>query len=133
MVVTMKSEKKYVRIEGATMSKLKPVGARVVIKVESVNTLSKGGLIIPEAVAESQRPARGVVVEVCKECEFIEKGDYVVFMMYAGAFIEDADEQAHEQAQREKVIYRIVRESEVFGVWKRGDWKYVEESDDGDE
>ena len=59
---TLSPESRQV-ILGATMENLKPVGARVTIKVESINTMTSGGLIIPEAIAEAQRPARGVVLQ----------------------------------------------------------------------
>ena len=129
---TLSPESRQV-ILGATMENLKPVGARVTIKVESINTMTSGGLIIPEAIAEAQRPARGVVLQTGADCKTLEKGDYVVFMMYAGSFIEDADEEKAKKAIEDKVIYRIVRESEVFGVWKKGDWRYgCDEFDNGD-
>jgi len=127
-----KDKAKEIRVS-ALIKDMRPVGSRVIVKVEAVNTMTTGGIILPDAVTESQRPARGRVLSCGRDCEELEVGDYVVFMMYAGSVLEDADDEANQQARLDKVIYRIVREKEVFGVWKKGTWRYLDpEPDDGE-
>lgn len=116
-------EQKRFNIKGAAAEKMRPVGARVLIKVEEVNTTTAGGLHLPETM-KHQRPARGRIIACGPDCQQIKEGDYAAFMMYAGSYVEDADEQAAEESKG--AVYRIVRESEVFGVWPNGTWKYVE-------
>lgn len=114
-----------VMLPSAKIEDLVPVGARVLIRVEEVASITKGGIALPQSVVEAQRPARGVVVRAGPECKEIGVGDYVVFMMYAGSFIESADEAERAAHEESKEVYRIVREPEVFGVWKSGSWGYL--------
>jgi len=115
----------YVKLVEAFVEGMKPIGNRVVIRVEKISKVTAGGLLLPNSVAEAQRPARGVVVLCGPDCEEIAVGDYAVFMMYAGSVVEHPDEAKRTEDEKNRVVYRVVREKEVFGVWKSNDWKYL--------
>lgn len=78
------------------MSKLKPLGNRVVVRPASVETKTKSGIYIPDTTT-SEKPAQGEVVAV-GEGKVLENGntipvsvnvgDWVVFSKYAPDEIE---------------------------------------------
>jgi chaperonin GroES len=61
--------------------KIKPIGERLLVKREAVETKSSGGIILTEASQE--RPNQGEVKALGK-VEDIEIGDTVVFGRYSG-------------------------------------------------
>jgi len=74
---------------------------RVIIKVETVEEKSPGGIIIPGNV--DQRPDKGVVLSAGPDVKGLKVGDNVIFGKYSGTPIE---------ADGEKLV--SMTEAEVF-------------------
>ena len=99
----------------AHMSKLKPLGDRVVIKPsEDSEDVTGGGIIIPDTAKE--KPQRGKVVATGPGRQTdegkvlpiaVNEGDEVVYSKYAGTEYKDGDTE-----------YLIVRESDILAVVK---------------
>jgi co-chaperonin GroES (HSP10) len=80
----------------------KPTGHRVLVKVDKVEEVSQGGIIIPKDVTKREQLGQdgGIVVEVGntayadQEAPWCQIGDYVKFGRYAGQLItpEEADD-----------------------------------------
>ena len=80
--------------------KLKPLADRVVVKPIERETVSKGGIVLPDTVKE--KPQEGKVVEVGegrlsddgKRLPMdVKKGDIVVYAKYGGTEIKIGDEE----------------------------------------
>ncbi len=93
------------------MTKLKPLGNRVVIKRRQAQT-SKGGILLPETAKE--KPKEGEVIAVgpgkANDEGQIEKlsvqvGDIVLFGSYAGTEVKHDDEE-----------YLIMSEDDILGI-----------------
>ena len=130
MGTAVKSPERVV-VKGCEAKKIRPTGSRVLIKVESINRVTAGGITLPDTVAQGQRPARGLVVAVGDNTKMINVGDYAVFMMYAGSVIEDVNTDLAGPSSTE--VFRMVREEEVFGIWPAGTWEYAETTESGSE
>ena len=73
----------------------KPTGHRVLVKVEQVEKVTEGGIIIPEDVTKREQLGQdgGIVVEVGntaysdQEAPWCKVGDFVKFGRYAGQLI----------------------------------------------
>jgi chaperonin GroES len=61
---------------------LKPINDRVVIKPEEVESVTKGGIIIPDTAKE--KPLRGTVVAIGASVTQLEEGQKVLYGKYAG-------------------------------------------------
>jgi chaperonin GroES len=81
------------------MIKVRPLAARVIVRREEAEEVSKGGIIIVEEAKE--KPARGVVTAIGEGYRSengtitpldIEVGDVVLFGKYAGSEINLEDE-----------------------------------------
>jgi len=93
------------------MTKLKPLGNRVVIKRRLAQT-SKGGILLPETAKE--KPKEGEVIAVGPgktdddgqvEKLSIQVGDIVLFGAYAGTEVKHDDEE-----------YLIMSEDDILGI-----------------
>lgn len=93
------------------MTKLKPLGSRVVVKRRQAQT-SKGGILLPETAKE--KPKEGEVIAVGPgktndngQCEplNIKIGDLVLFGSYAGTEVRHDDEE-----------YLILSEDDILGI-----------------
>lgn len=63
--------------------KIKPRGKRIVVKRDEAESVSAGGIVIPEAAKETKES--GVIQLVGPECpDDIKVGDRVLFGKYAG-------------------------------------------------
>jgi len=91
---------------------LKPLHDRVVIKRLEEETLSKGGIIIPDTA--KKKPAQGEVMAVgdgkvlengTKTAMNVKVGDKVLFSTYAGNDVKIGGEE-----------YLIMREEEILGI-----------------
>jgi len=60
----------------------RPIGNRILVKLDEADTFSKGGLYIPENAREAQR--QGVVVSVGTTEYGLKAGDRVIFGKFAG-------------------------------------------------
>ncbi len=92
------------------VTKLKPLGDRVVVRPMTEEEISKGGIILPDTAKE--KPQRGEVVAVGpgrldengkRVAMEVKKGDKVVYAKYAGTEI---------TANEEELL--ILRESDIL-------------------
>jgi len=86
---------------------IKPLGTRVVIKVQEAETKTKSGIFIPDSAKE--KPLRGEVLAVGNgtkdEAMELKAGDVVLYGKYAGTKIELDGEE-----------YLIMNQSDVLAV-----------------
>ena len=69
--------------------KVKPIGDRVVVKVEELSEKTKGGIFIPQAAQEKTQV--GSITEVGDGKEIsVKVGDVVMYNKYAGTSFSDA-------------------------------------------
>lgn len=95
------------------MSKIKPLGNRVLIKREKKSS-SKGGILLPDSAQE--KPKEGTIVAVGPgklnddgkiEMMNVTVGDLVLFSSYAGTEVKD---------QSDDEEYLIMSEEDILGV-----------------
>jgi len=91
---------------------LKPLGDRVVVKVDDSPELSPGGIVLPDAAQE--KPQRGVVVSVGEGKRLddgkivaldVKVGDRVIFSKYGGVEVRDGNEE-----------FVILRQDDIYAV-----------------
>lgn len=86
---------------------IKPLGTRVVVKVQEAETKTKSGIFIPDSAKE--KPLRGEVMAVGNgtkdEAMELKVGDVVLYGKYAGTKIELDGEE-----------YLIMTQSDVLAV-----------------
>jgi chaperonin GroES len=95
------------------MSKIKPLGNRVLIK-RNKKSSSKGGILLPDSAQE--KPKEGTIVSVgpgkfndegTQETMNVSVGDLVLFSSYAGTEVKD---------QGDEEEYLIMSEDDILGV-----------------
>ncbi len=86
---------------------IKPLGTRVVVKVQEAETKTKSGIYIPDSAKE--KPQRGEIVAVGNgtkdEAMELKAGDVVLYGKYAGTKIELDGEE-----------YLIMNQSDVLAI-----------------
>ena len=86
---------------------IKPLGTRVVVKVQEAETKTKSGIYIPDSAKE--KPQRGEIVAVGTgtkdEAMELKSGDIVLYGKYAGTKIELDGEE-----------YLIMNQSDVLAI-----------------
>ena len=91
---------------------LQPLGDRVVVEREESETVTSGGIVLPDTAKD--KPARGTIIAVGngrllkdgKRAEFqVKVGDRVVFSSYAGDEFKLGDRQL-----------LLMREEDIFAV-----------------
>ena len=86
---------------------IKPLGTRVVVKVQEAETKTKSGIYIPDSAKE--KPQRGEVMAVGNgtkdEAMELKAGDIVLYGIYAGTKIELDGEE-----------YLIMNQSDVLAI-----------------
>lgn len=89
------------------MEKLKPLHDRVVIKPHERETVTSGGIIIPDTAKE--KPLRGKVIAVGQgkkdEPMTVRIGDNVIFSKYGGTEVQIGGNE-----------YMILKESEILAI-----------------
>ena len=82
------------------MSKLVPLGDRVVIKPSPKEEVSRGGIVLPDTVKEKPVEGEIIAVGVGKLTDEgkrlpmdVKVGDLVVYSKYAGTEFKDKDEE----------------------------------------
>lgn len=96
--------------------KIKPVEFKILIKVDVVETITKGGIILPESSVDRQQIAQeaGEIIAMgemaCSEPEIWgtnppQVGDRVVFSKYAGATIQQLGKK-----------YRLIQDKDLGAV-----------------
>ena len=84
---------------------LKALGKKVLIEVSAPETVTAGGIIIPESKKESSN--KGKVVSVGEEVTSIVEGDFIFFNKFTGAEIEF-----------EKFKYLVLKLEDVHAIVK---------------
>ncbi len=72
--------------------KVKPLGDRVLVKVNVTETKTKGGLYVPETAQEKTQTGTVVAVGDDKEQITVKEGQNVMYDKYAGTSIKIDDE-----------------------------------------
>ena len=94
------------------MAKIRPLGDRVVVKPDSREETTRGGIIIPDTAKE--KPQQGTVTAVGngrlldngrRSVMELHEGDHVLFARYGGTEIILDDE-----------IYLVLRENDILAV-----------------
>jgi chaperonin GroES len=94
------------------MATIRPLGDRVVVKPNSREETTRGGIIIPDTAKE--KPQEGIVIAVgigrlldngARSAMELHEGDQVLFAKYGGTEIILEDE-----------IYMVFRESDILAV-----------------
>ena len=67
--------------------KIKPIGDRVLVKMEEVEEKTAGGIFIPQTAQEKTQT--GVVIEIGddKDAITVKKGDKIMYDKYAGTTV----------------------------------------------
>ncbi len=98
--------------EKAAKIKLQPLGDRVVVKREDAETMTSGGIVLPDTAKD--KPSRGVVTSLGSgrllddgtRSEFqVKVGDRVLFNSYAGETFKIGDEEL-----------LLMREDEILAI-----------------
>lgn len=89
------------------MSKLKPIGPRVLIESIAVEKVTSGGIIIPNKALEGERSNKGLVVSVSDEVKNIKVNDTLFYNKYTGAEIELGDKK-----------YIILKVEDIYAIVK---------------
>ncbi len=90
---------------------IKPLGDRVVVKMQPAEETTKGGIILTNSAKEKPQIAEilavgpGGVVDGCEVDMFVEVGDKVLLNKYAGNEVKIDDEE-----------YIIVRQSDILAI-----------------
>jgi Co-chaperonin GroES (HSP10) len=85
--------------------KVKPLGDRILIKIQESETKSAGGIIIPQTAQEKTQNGVVVAVGTDKDVIKVKEGDKVMYDKYAGA-----------QIKIDGVDHLIVKFSDVLAV-----------------
>ncbi|MGN0172921.1 MAG: co-chaperone GroES [Acutalibacteraceae bacterium] len=90
---------------------IKPLGDRVVVKMQDAEETTKGGIILTNSAKEKPQIAEilavgpGGVVDGCEVEMFVEVGDKVLLNKYAG-----------NEVRVDDVDYIIVRQSDILAI-----------------
>lgn len=82
-----------------------PLHDRVIVSRKKPETVSKGGIILPEIVVEDDQ-SKGTVMAIGSKAEAVKVGDFIEFGKYAGTEIE-----------HDGVDYLIMRESDIMIIY----------------
>lgn len=97
----------------STTTKIVPLGDRVVLKRETAQSTTSGGIVLPDSAKD--KPQKGVVISVGegyisrdgkRHALTLKAGDKVIFSSYAGDEISVGEED-----------YLLLRESDVLAVF----------------
>lgn len=96
----------------ARAPKIRPLGAKVLVKRLEAEETTKGGIVLPDTAKE--KPQKGTIIAVGDgkllddgtRADFqVSKGDTVIFTSYAGTEIKVADEE-----------YLLMDESDILAI-----------------
>ncbi len=88
--------------------KIKPLGARVVVKRIEEDEQVRGGIIIPDSAKEKSQEAEVIALGTGKEDDkpfFVKKGDKVLMPQFGGTAV-----------KLDGVEYTIVEEDSLLGI-----------------
>ena len=96
---------------------LKPVRDRIIVRLTEAETVSRGGIVIPDAAAEKPSQGNVLAVGTGKVAEdgtvvpmVIKAGDRVLFSQHAGQTVKLDNEE-----------FRILREEDVMAIVNQGE------------
>jgi len=92
----------------------KPTGHRVLVKVEKIEEVTQGGIIIPSEITKREQLGQdgGIVVEIGntaysdQESPWCKVGDYVKFGRYAGQLITPKE-------AKDGIEYRVLNDLDI--------------------
>jgi len=87
------------------MSKIKPLGSRIVVKVDAVKETTNSGIVLAPSNQEKQN--RGEVLSIGLEVKYVNIGDKVLYSSYSGTPVVLNEEQI-----------LIIKETEVLAIIK---------------
>ena len=87
------------------MSKLKPIGARVVAVQKEAETQTKSGLFIPSAATDKQSVA--TVESVGPDVKHVKAGQEIIYKEYSTT-----------EVTIDKVVYQIINEEDVLATFE---------------
>jgi chaperonin GroES len=64
--------------------KIKPLGDRILVKIEEAETQTKGGIVIPQTAQEKTQQGKVVAVGDDKDVITVKNGQTVMYDKYAG-------------------------------------------------
>lgn len=65
----------------------RPLGNKVLVKLEEIKSQSNGGIIIPEEYRTRDKMTKGMVIEIGKDCVDVKQGDFVMLSKHKGSDI----------------------------------------------
>ena len=83
----------------------KPLGDRVLLKVEEVETKTASGIYIPDNV-EKEKPTKAEVIAIGNDVEYVKVGDKVIHTKFARSATITLD----------GIDYLVMETSEILGV-----------------
>ena len=90
---------------------IRPRGSWGLIKPEGGQKGNEAGLTVPDSV-EKDKKAKGVIISVGPKVDDLEKGQTVVYGMYAGEEIQ----LGHREFVKDQVDYILVLEEDILAV-----------------
>lgn len=85
-------------------NKLAPLFDKLIIETPAIETITAGGVVIPDVVGR-EKPMEGKVLAAGPEVKYVKPGDAVMFSKYAGVEI-----------VQDGIPLLIMREEDVFAV-----------------
>lgn len=84
-----------------------PIGDRVLVKVQEVETKTASGIIIPDN-ASQEKPTIAEVIAIGDEVEHIEVGDKIIYAKYA----------KNDTVTLDGIDYLVMETSEILGKFE---------------
>jgi chaperonin GroES len=84
-----------------------PIGDRVLVKVQEVETKTASGIIIPDN-ASQEKPTIAEVIAIGKEVEHIAVGDKIIYAKYA----------KNDTVTLDGIDYLVMETSEILGKFE---------------
>lgn len=82
---------------------MKPVKENLIVSLEEVETVTAGGLVIPDSAAKT--PQNAVVLSVGEDVKGINPGDNLILRQHAGQKFEHNDE-----------VFTLIHVSEIMAI-----------------
>lgn len=88
------------------MNIIVPLNKRVIVELEAKESVSKGGIVIPDT-ANQKAPTKGRVISIAEDSDLklkISRGDIVLFSKYAGTEVIIPAKSVNEKDRQLQVI-----------------------------
>ena len=100
------------------MNVIVPLNKKVVVEPESKESVSKGGIIIPET-ANQKAPTKGRIISIAEDSDIrlkLAPGDIVLFSKYSGIELELPDDTGR---PNRKLL--VIKDEDILAVVQRVD------------